>query len=122
MTETMNDIMHPGAHDERNPSFPNAPRDWSKQTAIDAARQEGIELGEDHWMALRALQDYFSRHERSDIQLRELHDALDERFHAKGGIKYLYTLFPGGPIAQGCRWAGLEPPTGATDAGFGSVA
>jgi tRNA 2-thiouridine synthesizing protein E len=37
-------------------------------------------------------------------------------------MKYLYTLLPGGPIAQGCRLAGLKPPAGAVDQGFGSVA
>ena len=32
------------------------------------------------------------------------------------------TLFPGGPVAQGCRLAGLKAPAGAVDRGFGSVA
>jgi tRNA 2-thiouridine synthesizing protein E len=31
-------------------------------------------------------------------------------------------LFPGGPLAQGCRLAGLEPPAGAFDPSYGSVA
>jgi tRNA 2-thiouridine synthesizing protein E len=53
--------------------------------------------------------------------MRELHDALDENFHGKGGLKYLYQLFPGGPVAQGCRIAGLKAPAGATDKSFGSV-
>lgn len=122
MTETMHDIMHPHAHDVRNPVFPHAPLDWSMQSATEAARQAGLTLGEDHWATIRALQEYFSRHEPRAIHLRELHDALDEHFHSKGGIKYLYTLFPGGPVAQGCRLAGLEAPTSAADKGFGSVA
>jgi len=54
--------------------------------------------------------------------MRELHDALEERFHARGGLKRLYQLFPGGPLAQGCRLAGLKAPFLATDHGFGSVA
>jgi tRNA 2-thiouridine synthesizing protein E len=54
--------------------------------------------------------------------MRELHDALDEMFHRQGGIKQLYVLFHGGPIAQGCRIAGLKAPAGAIDRGFGSVA
>ena len=122
MTETMYDIMHPRAHDDRNPAFPYAPLGWSKNSAMDAAHKENLDLKEDHWATLRALQEYFSRHEPGDINLRELHDALDEHFHSKGGIKYLYTLFPGGPVAQGCRLAGLEAPVGASDNSFGSVA
>src|SRR5574341_927751 len=48
--------------------------------------------------------------------------ALDEKFHRQGGIRRLYLLFPGGPVAQGCPLAGLKAPAGATDRGFGSVA
>ncbi len=75
----------------------------------------------DHWETVRALQEFFGRHE-GDVNMRELHDALDEHFHPQGGIKYLYGLFPKGPIAQGCRIAGLKAPAGAEDRGFGSVA
>ena len=89
--------------------------------AVEAARQEGLELGEDHWEALRALQEYYARHEATAVNLRELHDALDEKFHRQGGIRHLYQLFPGGPVAQGCRIAGLKAPAGAIDKGFGSV-
>jgi tRNA 2-thiouridine synthesizing protein E len=81
-----------------------------------------VELGEEHWDALRALQEYHARHAASAVNLRELHDALDEKFHRQGGIRHLYRLFPGGPVAQGCRIAGLKAPAGATDKGFGSVA
>jgi tRNA 2-thiouridine synthesizing protein E len=37
-------------------------------------------------------------------------------------MRHLYMLFPGGPVAQGCRVAGLPVPAGAVDRGFGSVA
>lgn len=118
---TMDDIMHPGWDSDRDPSFPDAPHYWTPATATKAAAEAGMELGQDHWDALRALQEYYARHEDGHIHVRELHDALEERFHAKGGIRYLYQIFPGGPLAQGCRLAGLEPPPGATDSGFGSV-
>ena len=106
---------------DRTMGFPYAPSDWSEEEAETLAREEGLELGEDHWKELRALQEYCSRHECNKYSVRELHDALDEKFHEQGGYKYLYRLFPGGPIAQGCRLAGLEPPAGAIDRGFGSV-
>ncbi|MGE5667847.1 MAG: TusE/DsrC/DsvC family sulfur relay protein [Betaproteobacteria bacterium] len=105
-----------------DPQFPHAPPDWSRETAVDIARHEQLTLGDDHWAVVRGLQEFFVRHEYGVVNLRELYDALDEKFHYKGGMKYLYTLFPGGPIAQGCRLAGLKPPPGATDLSFGSVA
>jgi TusE/DsrC/DsvC family sulfur relay protein len=106
-----------------DPDFPHAPRDWTRKDAMTIAGEEGLDLAEDHWNTIRALQAYYAQHEdEATINLRDLHDALDEQFHAKGGLKYLYTLFPGGPVAQCCRLAGLKAPFIATDSSFGSVA
>ena len=101
--------------------FPHAPQGWSAQAARDAAAGEGLDLENGHWDAIRALQAYYARHDGPAVNVRELHDALEESFYAQGGMKHLYKLFPAGPVAQGCRLAGLEPPAGSTDRGFGSV-
>ena len=105
------------------PGYPYAPEDWSEVEveAIKTAHDEDVELGADHLELLCALQEYFSKHSRQGINTRELHDALDEKFHIKGGIKYLYALLPKGPVTQGCRLAGLPVPTGAVDRSCGSV-
>ena len=96
-------------------------KDWTDDDSINVAKEEGLTLTEDHFSVVHALQEFYSRHEIKHINMRELHDALDEKFHYKGGIKYLYDLFPGGPVAQGCRLAGLQAPAGAVDKGFGSA-
>jgi tRNA 2-thiouridine synthesizing protein E len=101
--------------------FPHAPPGWSQAAAISTARVEGLEVSEGHWDAVRALQEFYSRHENPHINARELHDALEESFHSRGGMKFLYKLLPGGPVTQGCRLAGLEPPAGSADQSFGSV-
>jgi len=121
MTSLIDEIRAGGAA-APDPAFPHAPEGWSRERALDAAKQEGLEMGDEHWAAVRALQAYFARHEPTEIHLRQLHDALDEKFHRQGGIRGLFLLFPGGPVAQGCRIAGLKAPAGATDKGFGSVA
>jgi tRNA 2-thiouridine synthesizing protein E len=108
MPDTMNEVLHPNLEWERDPNFPHAPEFWTQEGAREQASASGIELGEEHLEVLRALQYFFAKHR--NIGLRELHDALEERFHAKGGLKYLYTLFPTGPVAQGCKLAGLELP------------
>jgi tRNA 2-thiouridine synthesizing protein E len=106
-----------------DPLYPAAPADWTRATAEAVAEVEGIVLTEEHWEAVRALQGYFARHGGDGgINMREIHDALDEYFHTRGGLKRLYQLFPGGPIAQGCRLAGLKAPPMASDSSFGSVA
>ena len=107
---------------EPNSEFPHAPYDWTPEEAQRVATADGLEPTDTHWDAVRALQEYYARHEDGPaINVRELHDALDEHFHALGGMKFLYRLFPGGPVAQGCRMAGLQAPAGSSDKSFGSV-
>ncbi len=101
--------------------FKNAPAGWSQESAQAVADEENITLIEGHWEVIDSLQLYFAKHQGETINTRELLDALDEKYHHRGGKKYLYKLLPGGPIAQGCRLAGLVAPTGSTDFGFGSV-
>jgi TusE/DsrC/DsvC family sulfur relay protein len=123
MDHVSTDINKLIAEPATNPDFPHAPLDWTRDEATRIAREEGLELNEDHWETVRALQTYYANHEDDTvINLRDLHDALDEHFHAKGGLKYLYTIFPGGPIVQSCRLAGLKAPFMASDTSFGSVA
>jgi TusE/DsrC/DsvC family sulfur relay protein len=121
MTSVSNVIMESASGAGKDPEFPHAPADWSRELAMKTAQQTGLKLSENHWQAVRALQEYYARHEQAFINTRELHDALDEKFHGKGGMKYLYQLFPAGPVAQGCQIAGLKAPAGAVDKGFGSV-
>jgi len=116
----MNDIMHPNSN-ERDADFPHAPEGWTRDTATAAAAQDGLEMGDEHWELVKSLQEYFARHEGKPMHSRELTDALDEHFHARGGMKHLYRLCPGGPVTQGCKMAGLEAPAGSNDKGFGSV-
>lgn len=114
----MSEILNPSAA-TRDPEFPHAPVGWTRASAEEAATADGIALGDDHWAAIKGLQSYFASHDKPNV--RTLHDALDEAFHAKGGLRYLYEIFPGGPVAQGCRFSGLQAPSGAADKSFGSV-
>ncbi len=101
-------------------SFPNAPDDWDISTAEETAISDGVDMSDDHWDLVRALQEYYKKVDFP--HLRQIKDALDEKFHSRGGMKYLYQIIPGGPVAEGCRLAGLSVPSGAVDKSFGSVA
>lgn len=100
-------------------AFPDAPDGWTVEIGHKIAEGQSLTLTDDHLEAIKGLQEYFSKHEFGNR--RELVDALNEKFHHKGGTRYLYLLFPGGPVAQGCVIAGLKPPPGSVDESFGSV-
>jgi len=121
MSDANQDFVRPGHETQPIPGFPHAPFDWSREQAEAVAQAEGLTLTETHWQVVRALQELCTQNADPALNARDLHDALDEHFHAEGGIKYLYELFPEGPLAQGCRLAGLEPPAGAQDKGMGSA-
>lgn len=116
--QTMQDIMNPNAV-LRDPAFPHAPADWNRDHAAAVALADGLNLSDDHWEVIGVLQRFFGADTPPNVRM--LHDALEEHFHARGGLKYLYGIFPGGPVAQGCRLAGLKAPAGALDKSFGSV-
>ena len=101
-------------------SFPNSPHGWTIESAEAAAKENDITMSDDHWQLIAALQEYYAKVEYP--KLRQIKDALEEKFHSLGGIKYLHQLVPSGPVAMGCKLAGLEVPAGAVDKSFGSVA
>lgn len=117
---TIFDILHPGATAASDPGFRDAPEGWTTAQARALAAQDGLTLTEDHWEVIRVLQGCYKDEVLPRIRL--LRDALEARFASKGGMKYLFGILPGGPIAQGCTLAGLKPPHGARDLSFGSVA
>ena len=102
-------------------NFPNAPHNWSPSDAENSAQKLGIVLNSDVWDSINSLQSYFSTHDKNKLNRREITDALEEKFHSKGGMKFLYKLLPNGPVSQGCELAGIENPAGNTDPSFGSV-
>ena len=101
-------------------AFLNDLETWSEDRARDLARQEGIELSDAHLDVICYLRDHYSEC-GPDSSARHLLKAMEEAYVEQGGRKYLYTLFPRGPVTQGCRLAGLPTPPGNADPSFGSV-
>jgi TusE/DsrC/DsvC family sulfur relay protein len=76
---------------------------WSKEVAIEIAKEEGIELTDKHWTVLDFLQNSFRNA-----------DPLSMRSLGKRGpvsIKEFYELFPGGPLKKASRIAGIPKPS-----------
>lgn len=94
--------------------------DWSVSMAEEIAREEGIQLTNAHWEVIHLLRENY-RHHGLAPHARQLLCGLEERFGREGGRKYLYRLFPRGPVSQACRIAGLPLPPYSSDPSFGSV-
>ena len=82
--------------------------------------KEGIALSNEHLGVIECLRDYFLEFGEAE-KGRDIEDMLDEVFDGHGGRKYLWNLFPGGPVTQGMRIAGLPVPPHSGDKGFGTV-
>jgi tRNA 2-thiouridine synthesizing protein E len=93
---------------------------WTEEQAIEMARQDGLELTDDHLGIIRYLRDCYADH-GGTVNARMLTNSLEEEFAGLGGHRYLYQLFPMGPIAQASRYAGLPIPPGTLDPSFGST-
>ncbi len=114
--KTMKDFTNPGSV-SHSPEFPDAPPAWSLAEARARARGMGLGLTAEHLEAVRVIQGAYR--DEAVPPLRRLHEALEARFAARGGMKYLYGIFSGPPITRICLLAGVNPPPGASDTGFG---
>lgn len=94
--------------------------EWNRDIAERTAAAEGIVLTEAHWKVIEFLRAHYLEHGFAGSG-RELANVLNAAFAGRGGSKYLFQLFPDGPVAQGCRIAGLPLPPYTEDASFGSA-
>jgi TusE/DsrC/DsvC family sulfur relay protein len=93
---------------------------WSDAQARKTAEAEGIVLTTAHLAVVQSLREHYREHGIAKNG-RDLGDMLDNKFASQGGRKYLRRLFPGGPVAQGMRIAGLPVPAYSEDEGFGTA-
>ncbi|NTV95234.1 MAG: TusE/DsrC/DsvC family sulfur relay protein [Thiobacillus sp.] len=100
--------------------FINDMDSWTEGQARAQARTEGLELNEEHMEVICWLRDFYADCGRPENG-RSLAHAMEEGFADRGGKRYLFKLFPNGPVLQGCRLAGVPMPPGTVDKSFGSV-
>lgn len=93
---------------------------WSPLLAKQLAEAEGIVLTDEHWAIINFLRERYRAHGDAK-SAREITSDLEEKFTDGHGRGVLYELFPGGPVSQASRIAGLPLPPHSSDPSFGSV-
>jgi tRNA 2-thiouridine synthesizing protein E len=84
---------------------------WTRDLALQIAQRENILMSDDHWEVVNYLRAYYLEYQIAP-GMRVLTKAIRNTLGAnKGNSKYLYELFPEGPIRQACKIAGLPKPT-----------
>ncbi|HEX7034614.1 MAG TPA: TusE/DsrC/DsvC family sulfur relay protein [Pseudomonadales bacterium] len=85
--------------------------DWDESVAAALAREEGIELGEEHWTLIRLVRDFYRTYEVAPamrVLVKHVRETLGEE---RGNSLYLLKLFPGSPAKRLAKIAGLPRPT-----------
>lgn len=78
------------------------PSQWTREVAKDIAKEEGVELTDDHFKVLEYLRERYKNGE-----------ALSIRGINKSGIvdvKTFYQMFPGAPLKKSTKIAGIPKP------------
>lgn len=75
---------------------------WSREIAAEIAKEEGIELTDQHYQVLDFLRTASEKGETLTIRKVGKSGIVD--------IKGLYKLFPGGPLKYSSRIAGIPKP------------
>lgn len=83
------------------------------------AKRMAIILSEERMDVIDFVLDFYERCEDCR-NARQLMKAMDQEFAELGGKKYLYRLFPNGPLSQIHELADLPNAGNQTDRGFGT--
>ena len=68
--------------------------EWEKDLATAMAKEDGIDLGDDHWEIINFLREYYEEYQIAPA-VRVLTKAVGKKLgKEKGNSKYLYELFP----------------------------
>lgn len=84
------------------------PQNWTEEIATEFARQENIELTEDHWDSIRFMRQYYAEHQIAP-DVRHVMKHLSVRLGPDSRNR-IFELFPYGYVKQACKIAGMKRP------------
>lgn len=93
---------------------------YNRHDVEQRAQQLGITLTDEHWDAISFVKNFYDYHEDEELKVGDYSNALKGKYAKQGGLKYLYSLFPDGPINSVTRLAGISVSNAQNDS-MGSV-
>ena len=78
------------------------PAQWTKEIAVEIAKEEGIILTEQHYAIMEFLRNRFNSGDPLSIRSINQSGVID--------VKTFYQLFPGAPLKKATKIAGIPKP------------
>lgn len=85
--------------------------DWSEVVARTIAKDEGLEMTQQHWDVIKYLRDEHYNNGGNEPNERTILKDMAKNWGTKPTSKDMYNLFPGMPSKQGRKIAGLPQST-----------
>lgn len=85
--------------------------DWNPTVATELARQESIDLTDDHWKVIELLRVFYLEYQITPAMRILVKQVGLQLGKEKGSSLYLLQLFPGSPVKIASKIAGLPKPT-----------
>ena len=82
---------------------------WDEQVASQLAASDDIELSDDHWQVILAVRDIYAITGETP-PMRLLIKELNKRLDTVVNSRFLYRLYPDGPVRLASKHAGLPKP------------
>lgn len=86
------------------------PSEWNEDLARQLAREENIELTEEHWIVIRFIRDYYEEHQIAVDARFVIKHLAQEAGKGAAARNDLFKLFPYGYVKQACKIAGMRKP------------
>lgn len=89
--------------DVNDEGYFNDPSQWTKEIAVEVAKEEGVELTDKHYEMLEYLRNKFNNGDQLTIRGINKSGIVD--------VKTFYQMFPGAPLKKSTKIAGIPKPT-----------
>lgn len=87
--------------------------DWNEDYTETVAKNDGVELYNDHWELILYFRDYYDENQTSPTMHKVVRELGKQNVHfhdQKEYEKHIYKLFPRDPAHEVCKLAGLPMP------------
>lgn len=93
---------------------------FDQQEIEQRAKKTGFNLTSQHWDAIAFINKFYDYHENEQLKVSDYNKALKGKYSNQGGLKYLYSLFPDGPVNTITQLANI-PVNSVRNQSMGSV-